>query len=143
MAGFLIASWAGTPIPLDLGCGVLCGLGSGIVYSTVMSTVSAWFPDKQGMIFGLLLMGYGISGFFYGKIFAALAPADGTDAWRLVFRVCAILFFAVLLFCSFFMKRPGASFRPPAVTSKKKLRNPAAGRTLRDKKSLSPGQAYK
>lgn len=126
LAGFIIAASARAPIPLYIGFGVLCGLGSGFVYNAVMSTICAWFPDKQGRISGILLMGYGISGFLFGKIFAAVAPADGSNAWRLVFRVFAILFFVVLVLCSTVIKRPGTDFQPPVSAEKQKVREPAS-----------------
>lgn len=135
LAGFLIAASAGAPLQLYLGFGVLCGLGSGFVYNAVMSTVCAWFPDKQGRVSGILLMGYGISGFLFGKIFAAVAPADGGDAWRTVFRIFAVLFFVILVLCSFFIVRPGTDFQPPASAAKRAVREPAsemnAGQMLR------------
>ena len=137
LMGFMIAAAAGAPMPLYFGFGVLCGLGSGFVYNAVMSTISAWFPDKQGRISGILLMGYGISGFLFGKIFAAVAPADGGDTWRMVFRIFAILFFVVLVFCSIFLERPAAHFQPPVSTAKRKAREPASemtsGQMLRTK----------
>ena len=59
---------------LYLGFGVLCGLGAGFAYNAVMSTMSAWFPDKQGLISGILLMGFGLSAFIVGKIFCRSNP---------------------------------------------------------------------
>ena len=100
--------------------------------SEVFVCYSAWFPDKQGRISGILLMGYGISGFIFGKIFAAVAPADGGDTWRLVFRVFAVLFFVVLVFCSIFLERPGPDFQPPVSAAKRKAREPAS--------EMTPGQ---
>ena len=84
--GFVVASMATTPIILYMGFGVLSGLGTGFAYNAVMGTISAWFPDKQGLISGILLMGFGFSSFIVGKLFAYLAPADGTDTWRMVFK---------------------------------------------------------
>ena len=125
LAGFLIAATAQTPIILYLGFGVLCGFASGLSYSAVMSTVSAWYPDKQGLISGVLLMGFGLSSFFVGKIFAAAAPADGSDAWRFVFRVFAVVICVILIVCSFLFRKPGPDFVPPAAAAKKQVREPA------------------
>ena len=75
LAGFMLVGFfgGGESLPLlYLGFGVFGGLGAGFAYNAVMSTISAWFPDKQGMISGILLMGFGFSAFLVGKIFAAV-----------------------------------------------------------------------
>ena len=105
--GFLIASRAQNPGMLYLGYGVLCGFASGLVYNAVMSTVSAWFPDKQGLISGLLLMGFGISSFVVGKIYQAVTPSGaGIDAWRNSFFLFGVIILVVMGVCGFFFAKP-------------------------------------
>lgn len=124
--GFFVASLTGaSPVMLYLGFGVLCGLGSGFAYNSVISTMSAWFPDKQGLISGILLMGFGFSAFLIGKVFAAAAPPTGDDTWKTVFRILGVLILVVFVICSFFFVRPGADFKPPAAAKKKAVREPA------------------
>lgn len=126
LAGFLIASLTGaSPVMLYLGFGVFCGLGAGFAYNAVMSTMSACFPDKQGLISGVLLMGFGLSSFIIGKVYAAVTPSDGSDAWRMTFRILAVIVFIVLIVCSFFFVKPGSDFIPPATAKKKAVREPA------------------
>jgi len=127
LAGFLIAGMTGTsPAMLYLGFGVLCGLGAGFAYNAVMSTMSAWFPDKQGLISGILLMGFGLSAFIVGKVFAAVTPSDGSNAWQATFRVLGIIIVIVMVVCCFFFVKPGADFKPPAAAEKKVMREPAS-----------------
>ena len=115
LVGFLVASMTGTsPAMLYLGFGILCGLGAGFAYNAVMSTMSSWFPDKQGLISGILLMGFGLSSFIIGKVYAAVTPSDGSDAWKMTFRILAIIIFIVMFICSFFFVKPGEDFTPPA-----------------------------
>ena len=59
--------------------------------------------DKQGLISGILLMGFGLSAFIIGKIFAAAAPPGG-DAWRSVFRMLGIVICVVFALCSRFSR---------------------------------------
>lgn len=126
LAGFMVAAMTGTsPALLYLGFGILCGLGAGFAYNAVMSTMSAWFPDKQGLISGILLMGFGLSSFIIGKVYAAVTPSDGTDAWKTTFRILAIIIFVVMVVCSFFFVKPGADFVPPVSAKKKAAREPA------------------
>lgn len=122
MSGFLLAASGASLITLYMGVGILCGMGAGLAYNAVISSISAWFPDKQGLISGILLMGFGISSFIAGKIFAWMAPADGTDLWRAAFRLFAIVICIVLIICSFFIIRPENTqgkkiieYRPPAM----------------------------
>ena len=63
LAGFVLSSYTRSLLMLYLGFGVCCGFASGFVYNAVMSTVSRWFPDQQGLISGILLMGFGIGSF--------------------------------------------------------------------------------
>ena len=126
LAGFMVASMTGTSISmLYLGFGVLCGLGAGFAYNAVMSTMSAWFPDKQGLISGILLMGFGLSAFIVGKIFAAVTPSSGGDEWKSTFRVLAIIIFVVMLVCSFFFVKPDSDFQPSKSVKKVAAREPA------------------
>lgn len=107
LVGFLIASRANSLIVLYVGYGVLCGFSSGFVYNAVLSTVSAWFPDKQGLMSGILLMGFGMSSFIVGKIYQAATPSgEGVDAWRTSFLVFGIILFVVLAVCGLFLERP-------------------------------------
>ena len=113
LAGFYIASRCQTPLTLYLGFGVLCGLGSGLSYNAVMSTMVKWFPDKPGLISGVLLMGFGGGSFLIGKLYQAWTPAD-VGGWRISFLVLGVVCFVVLAVCSFFFVAPGADFTAPA-----------------------------
>ena len=113
LAGFFLASRCHSPLTLYLGFGVLCGLGSGLNYNAVMSTMVRWFPDKPGLISGVLLMGFGGGSFLIGKLYQAWTPAD-VGGWRISFLVLGVVCFVVLAVCSFFFVAPGADFTAPA-----------------------------
>ncbi len=101
--GFRVASAAESQYMLYLGFGLLCGLGSGLSYNAVMSSVSKWFPSRQGMISGILLMGFGLSSFIVGKLFQLSADAS---SWRSSFMVLGNVSAFILVFFSFFIRRP-------------------------------------
>ena len=113
LAGFFIASRCQSPITLYLGFGLLCGLASGLAYNGVMSTMVKWFPDKPGLISGVLLMGFGGGSFLIGQLYQAWTPA-GIGGWRTSFVVLGIICCVVLAVCSFFVVAPGADFTVPA-----------------------------
>lgn len=132
LAGFFAASFATSLPMLYVSYGIICGLASGVAYSAVMGTVGKWFPDKQGMISGILLMGFGISSFLIGRVYAAVTPssADAIGNWRTSFRVIGIVSAVVLAVCGFFIRKPGDDFIPPQGAEKKKKRvNPVAQET--------------
>ena len=106
--GMMISSFAQTPGFLYIGFGAMCGLATGLCYNSTVSTVSAWFPDKQGVASGTLLAGFGMSSFIAGTLFAAFAPADGSRLWATGLRVLAVLALAVLLLGIIVMRLPGA-----------------------------------
>ena len=121
LAGFFLASLTGASIlSLYLGFGILCGIASGFCYNAVMSTMSAWFPDKQGLISGILLMGFGLSAFLVGKLFAAAAPPTGDDAWKMTFRMMGIIIFVILMVCSIFVTAPPENYAPASDGNQKK-----------------------
>ena len=106
LAGFLLTSVTTSLVTLYLGFGILSGLGAGIAYNSVISTVTAWFPEKKGLVSGILLMGFGFSSFLIGKIYTAVTHLDSSNTWRWTFRVFAILVFIVFALLSFFIKKP-------------------------------------
>ena len=101
LAGFLLASRARSLGMLYISFGVMCGLGSGLSYNAVMSTMVRRFPDKPGLVSGILLMGFGGGSFLIGKLYQAWTPA-GIGGWRQSFVVMGIVIAAVLAVCSFF-----------------------------------------
>lgn len=57
--------------------GVICGLGVGIGYNSVIATTNVWFPDKVGLSSGVLMMGFGLGSLILGTISVNLAKAIG------------------------------------------------------------------
>lgn len=98
---------------------ILAGLGIGIAYNVIISTVTAWFPDKKGLCTGCLMMGFGASSLILGNVadllFKSPLKRSGT------YIVLGIALFVVLIIASAFLKRPSADIILPA--SKKKSGN--------------------
>lgn len=95
LSGFLFSSRAETCATLYLGYGVLCGLASGFAYNTVISMVTRWFPKNQGLISGVLLMGFGSSSLLISSLFTALA--ENGLGWRQFFTAAGPVMAIVLL----------------------------------------------
>ena len=118
LLGVFLASRTQSLAMLYIGFGVLCGLSSGLCYNAVMSTMVRWFPDRPGLISGVLLMGFGGGSFIIGKLYQAWTPVE-IGGWRASFLVMGIIIFVVLAICSFFFVAPGADFVAPAAKNSK------------------------
>lgn len=109
-AGFLSAStMRGFIGLLYLSYGLLAGLGIGVAYNCIISTVNAWFPDKKGLASGVLMMGFGASALVIGSAADAIinSPSPG---WRGAFRMIGIALGAVLLLAALILRKaPEAS----------------------------------
>lgn len=120
-AGFFIASFTTSLPVLYIGFGVLGGVASGLSYNAVMSSVLKWFPDKQGLVSGILLMGFGIGAFLIGKVYTALTPADGGDVWRTSFRVFAVILLLIMAAAGLFTVMPPAGWTAPGINKGKNV----------------------
>ncbi len=72
-SGYFIASFALAQhnlLLLYLGFGVVGGIGLGLAYVTPVTTASKWFPDKQGLVTGMVVMGFGLGAVLMSKILA-------------------------------------------------------------------------
>lgn len=104
LAGFFIASRMESPAYLYIGYGVLGGTASGFAYNTTMGTITKYFPDKPGLISGILLMGFGMGSFIIGKVYQALTGSG--EAFRNSFLGFGIILFVVMLISCFFIRKP-------------------------------------
>ncbi len=129
-AGFTIAGFLGNAtgsiVVIYLGFGLLAGLGAGFTYNAVLSAVSGWFPDKQGLISGVLLMGFGIGSFLMGTLYASIVDqgAGGTP-WYTCFFYIAIACLVIIAVGAIIIKKPAPDYKVPgADTAKKKSSAP-------------------
>lgn len=107
----------GSVAMLYVSYGLLAGLGIGIAYNVIISTVNAWFPDKKGTCSGALMMGFGASALVVGNTVSVLmeSPAIG---WRAAFTGLGVVLGAVLLVTGFVLQLPPAGLELPKPAQK-------------------------
>lgn len=113
LIGFFLTSRAQSLPVLYISYGVLCGTASGFAYNSIMNVMPQWFPDRQGLISGVLLMGFGASSMVIGAVFTAVTP-DTVGAWRTTLLVLGVLMATLLFAGSFAFRTPKPGELPAA-----------------------------
>ena len=105
-------------IPLFyIGYGVVGGIGIGLGYVTPVSTVARWFPDKKGLVTGVVVMGFGVGAFLMSKVLAPLLLASARGDLVPVFLSLGVLFAIVLLPVTWFLRNPPPGYVPGGVAT--------------------------
>jgi OFA family oxalate/formate antiporter-like MFS transporter len=113
-AGFILTGFSGGNVYLlYVTYAVLAGLGIGVSYNVIISTVNAWFPDKRGVSSGCLLMGFGASSLLFGTILDKMFAADGFG-WRKTYILFGIAVAVCLAIAGAIIRRPGEDTPLPA-----------------------------
>ncbi|MBQ7312026.1 MAG: MFS transporter, partial [Clostridia bacterium] len=99
---------------------VLAASGIGISYNVIVSTVTAWFPDKKGFCSGCLMMGFGFSTLLLGNMIDALF--ESSVGWSGTYLLLGILLAAVLVIAGLILRRPAADTVFPAAKAGKNVR---------------------
>lgn len=119
--GFVLTGVIGTvaPILLYLTYSFLAGLGIGMAYITIISTVNAWFPDRKGLSSGALMMGFGASTLILGNVAEGLF--ESSLGWSNTYVLIGAIIGAVLMLSSVFIVPPTSDIPLPSARAKKAL----------------------
>ena len=113
LVGFAAASRISTLPGIYVTYGGFCGFGVGLGYNTTISTVIRWFPDKQGLVSGITLMGFGFGGMLLGTLGASLITVLG---WRTTFLIFAVVFAVIMLAGAMLLRTAEDAFVEAAAT---------------------------
>jgi len=101
-----------------LGYGALTGTGAGLAYVTPISTVTKWFPDKKGLVTGMVSVAFGLGAFVVTVILPPILVGilHGNLHW--VFAALGGSLGIVAIASALMVKNPPAGFltrgyRPP------------------------------
>jgi OFA family oxalate/formate antiporter-like MFS transporter len=113
-AGFILSSFTTSLATLYTYFGVIVGIGNGFGYATPTPVGSKWFPDKRGLVIGLMVGGYGAGSAIFGPLAErTLIPSLG---WRTTFQILGVLFFFMTMAGTMLLKNPPAGYKPPNWT---------------------------
>ncbi|MBA6154606.1 L-lactate MFS transporter [Gelidibacter maritimus] len=114
-AGYLISAYAMHINSLTLfylGYGVIGGIGLGLGYVTPVATAAKWFPEKKGMVTGMVVMGFGLGALIMSKIIAPILMDMTNGNMVKVFFFIAIILMVIGAPAAWSMKNPPAGFVP-------------------------------
>jgi OFA family oxalate/formate antiporter-like MFS transporter len=110
------------------------GFGMGMTYTTTIAVCQKWFPDKRGLITGIIVSALGFGGLVFTPVANALIGRVGVMA---TFQWFSLVFLVVTAVCGLIIKNPPQGFVPAGWTPPVK-KNGAA-----HVQDLTPGQALK
>jgi OFA family oxalate/formate antiporter-like MFS transporter len=107
--GFFLTSFTSSLLFLYVVFGVIVGVGNGFGYATPVPVASKWFPDKRGLVVGIMVGGYGAGSAVIGPVATTWIQTLG---WRTTFRILGVLFLLMGMLGTWLLKNPPAGFRP-------------------------------
>lgn len=130
--GFILAPIVGTAnsFALYITYAFMGGLGIGMAYIVIISTVNAWFPDRKGLSSGTLMMGFGASTLILGNL--ADAFFKSSLGFKNTYVLIGLALGVVIPLSSLIIKAPTANTPLPAP--KKKATAKAAAFEAKDYK---------
>lgn len=116
-AGILLSSVipSNQPVLFAVFYGGLAGFGVGMAYTSALSCIQKWFPDRRGLASGVLVSAFGVSTVAFGPL-----ASNMLTTWNLsinsTLQILAIVFFVVVIIFVWFIKNPPegymADFKP-------------------------------
>ncbi len=97
---------------LIAGFGVVGGSGIGLGYVTPVVSASKWFPDKQGFVTGMVVMGFGFGALVMSKLIAPTVLKIADHNLVLSFLIIGIIILLLGVVAALFIKQPPAGYFP-------------------------------
>lgn len=108
-AGHLLAALALELRSLPLlwtGYGVVGGIGLGLGYVTPVATAAKWFPDKKGLVTGMVVMGFGFGALLMSKGIVPMLESCFSGNLPRVFAGAGLMVGVLGLTAALFLRNP-------------------------------------
>ncbi|MCK5594550.1 OFA family MFS transporter [bacterium] len=132
--GWVLAYFTQSLWWLYISYGVLAGIGTGLGYLPAISTGVKWFPDKRGLVTGIVIFGFGFGAAFLAPLAARFIELYG---WRITMLIYGVGFGMIIVGAAQFLKAPPRDWQPPGLAAQKR-----DGRKVISN-DFSPGQMLK
>lgn len=107
---------------LYLGFGIIGGIGLGLAYITPIATISRWFPNKQGFVNGMVIMGFGMGAILMSKLLAPFfMDYFDRNLARTFLAIGIILLVLLPIFANFQVLPPKEENNVAALKTKEKI----------------------
>jgi MFS transporter, OFA family, oxalate/formate antiporter len=119
-AGYLVSALAVSRQSLPLfyaGFGVLGGIGLGLGYVTPVATVARWFPDRKGLVTGMVVMGFGFGALLMSKVVAPMLMAWFDLRLAPVFAGIGLILFLLTLPLGWCLRNPPTALAALAASA--------------------------
>ena len=93
--------------------GLVVGLGNGFGYAAPAPVASKWFPDKRGLVVGIMVGAYGAGSAIFGPVASSLISSVG---WRPTLQILGVLFFGMGMVGAWLLVNPPAGYQPSGWT---------------------------
>jgi len=99
---------------LYVGYGIVGGIGLGLGYVTPVATAARWFPDKKGLVTGMVVMGFGFGALLMSKVIAPLLVDIFDGDLVTVFGAIGTMFTVITAIIGSFLRNPPDGFVAPS-----------------------------
>ncbi len=123
--GWVLSAQVTTVSGLYLTYGLLCGVGTGIVYVGIVGLMLKWFPDRRGLATGVVAAGYGFGAIVTTFPIATMISASG---YRMTLVTFGIILGGVGALAGILMRQPPERDEPDPIRSN--VPNVTPGRML-------------
>jgi MFS transporter, OFA family, oxalate/formate antiporter len=106
---FFLASHIHSLLMFYLTIGVCLGIGVGFGYVVPMTVGAKWFPDKRGLVVGLMVAGSGLGSGLFGPLASILTEHFG---WRTAVQILSVIFLVMTMVATYLLKAPPIGYRP-------------------------------
>ena len=117
-SGLMLSSTASTLAQLYIYFGIIAGTGVGFVYICALSTCVKWFPERKGLISGVVLGAFGLGSFIFSPLVQYLIELAGVST---AFFYLGLVYLTLILTGSMFLVVPEKAALPAHDTTHKPI----------------------